>query len=381
MIPFHIFALFVLGHYFLQAECQTGQKLSFMWTNEFEGILTLAPTKPLMANCTYGFFSETNEQYSGHEYNSTSPYYTFNEMMEGGYVHFSVETVCNGRRSNKTVLNITYPEMVKNVKCFVYSPENARCSWDLAVPKSFVRFYYRVPNADSAPLQECPSYIYEKGLTTGCELQTNVTDRVVILFNGTANKTFFRNTFSRRLKEDVRLPALEWTVKKTGNKFNISWVPPEFKFDFLRYLINYTECNKPLYKEIKEVETTSYNQLEVVPHCQYRMTIQYEYESKYNRIKTPPSEEKYFDAETNPHALIYATAVIPLMFAVLAVLMLVFCRRNKDRIFPKVPQPRNLLSDIADNNNKSNLHISAEDIENCKIMLVLDSEVNKPFLH
>ena len=29
--------------------------------------------------------------------------------------------------------------------------------------------------------------------------------------------------------------------------------------------------------------------------------------------------------------------------------------RNKERIFPKVPQPRDLISDIYDNNNKVNV--------------------------
>lgn len=90
------------------------------------------------------------------------------------------------------------------------------------------------------------------------------------------------------------------------------------------------------------------------------------------------------DADTDPNASIYAAIIIPLMFAGLAALTFVCCRkyvksaplylaptvvpsfasdiylslyRNKENIFPKVPQPRDLLSDVSDNNNKVTVFI------------------------
>lgn len=83
------------------------------------------------------------------------------------------------------------------------------------------------------------------------------------------------------------------------------------------------------------------------------------------------------DADTDPYAFVYAAIIIPLMCAGLAALTFVcyrkyvtsFCidfschlvciwyltlalYRNKDNILPKIPKPRDLLSDISDNNNK-----------------------------
>lgn len=99
------------------------------------------------------------------------------------------------------------------------------------------------------------------------------------------------------------------------------------------------------------------------------------------------------DADAEPNAVVFAAIIIPLVFASLAILTFVCCRkyvhsspsfflkiiclfpigcgvlfilfysnfvelslfRNKDHIFPKVPQPRDFLSDIYDNNNKVTL--------------------------
>ncbi|GLD72527.1 uncharacterized protein AKAME5_002385200 [Lates japonicus] len=142
-----------------------------------------------------------------------------------------------------------------------------------------------------------------------------------------------------------------------------------------RHKLNYTACNGHVEKD--EHSLTSM-QLDVIPHCKYCMTIK----AKYRDLgSTALSDEKCFDAETDPIALVYAAIIIPLIFAGLATLTFVCCKRNKEHIFPKVPQPRDLLSDISDNNNKStvyNLYIPAEEEENCKITLVMDPQINKP---
>lgn len=52
------------------------------------------------------------------------------------------------------------------------------------------------------PLQECSSYNYTGGLRTGCDIRTKVTQGITILLNGTANGTFFRNTYHKTLKDD-----------------------------------------------------------------------------------------------------------------------------------------------------------------------------------
>lgn len=86
------------------------------------------------------------------------------------------------------------------------------------------------------------------------------------------------------------------------------------------------------------------------------------------------------DADADPDVFVLAAVIVPLACAGLAVLALVCCIRsvffvcfflnltsfvssfatdihfyfcrNKDYIFPPIPKPRDLLSDISDNNNK-----------------------------
>lgn len=43
----------------------------------------------------------------------------------------------------------------------------------------------------------------------------------------------------------VRPPPLNWTVHKTGDKFNITWSPPEIgNLSEWTFSIKYTECNE-----------------------------------------------------------------------------------------------------------------------------------------
>ncbi|XP_062240447.1 uncharacterized protein LOC133950216 isoform X2 [Platichthys flesus] len=277
-------------------------------------------------------------------------------------------------------------EMVRNVKGYWYPAENASVFWEPVVPRTDVGFFYRLINQDGtmsfydppAPLRECSSYSFTGGVRTGCELQVNLKQSIDMLFNGTENKTLFRNTFRMRPLDHftVKLPPLEWTVKKTGNKFNISWITPRTRDYFKQFVLNYTECETSMSKPITDKDKTT-TELTVVPHCPYRMTMQAVY---IGDIWTPGTEEKYFDAETDPNKLLYAVILIPLMFAGLTALTFVCCRKHigkNNRIFLKVPQPRDFLTDISDNNNKStacNLYYPAEE-ENCRISLVLEPEI------
>ena len=45
------------------------------------------------------------------------------------------------------------------------------------------------------PLQECSSYSFTEDVKTGCQLQVNLMEKIQMLFNGTKNKKLFRNTF------------------------------------------------------------------------------------------------------------------------------------------------------------------------------------------
>ncbi|XP_034413096.1 interleukin-13 receptor subunit alpha-1 isoform X5 [Cyclopterus lumpus] len=99
-----------------------------------------------------------------------------------------------------------------------------------------------------------------------------------------------------------------------------------------------------------------------------------------NTVATNTFKKDTSNDDSDPSAWLYAAIIIPVMFAGLAALVLVCCRKNKEYMFPKVPEPRDLLSNISDNNNKSADHtlcVPAEEDDNCRISLVVDPLINK----
>ncbi|XP_040886751.1 uncharacterized protein LOC121176758 [Toxotes jaculatrix] len=379
--------LFALGCLFLMVESHAGQilpprNLSLQWGNDFYPELTWVPPQHSdLTNCTYEVRSKYSAQDELLDIFHPSHSWTKYIVMEGGSLNLSVETVCNDKKSDPVTLNVSYPVMVKNLQCYIHSSKDAYCFWEPANNPSVFGFFYRLleenfskSDNDKSPLprlQECSSYNYTDGVRTGCHLQASIQHSIDILFNGTVNNTFFRNTFKKYLFNDVRPPPLKWTVKKNGNKFEISWTPLDIGVDDVKYIINYTECTTVKTQEILGRTST---ELDVLPECPYRMAIKAE--NSRLHISTPWSDEKHFDADKDPNALVYAAVVIPLMFAGLAALIFLCYRKNKEQIFPKVPQPRDFLSDICDNNNKStvcNLYVPRKEEENCKITLVMKS--------
>ncbi|XP_044039057.1 interleukin-13 receptor subunit alpha-1 isoform X2 [Siniperca chuatsi] len=307
--------------------------------------------------------------------------------MEGGSLQMSVETVCNSTHSKPALFNIMYPELVNKLECCIFSSKQSHCSWLPASQAPDLRFFYALQNEDLGTsiyndalsvLQECSSYSYTNSTRTGCDLQGHFTQAIIILFNGTLNNKPVRNTFRKEFNKCVKLPPLEWTVTKTEDKFIIRWIAPDIvSLPDWKFQIIYTECND---RKIKDVEGNTSVDLVLVPHCPYRMAIKAETQGG-RKIYTTGIDEKYFDADTDPKMILILTSIIiPLMFAGLAALTFMYFSKNKEKMFPKVPQPRDLLSDISDNNNKStvhNLYIPAEEEDNCKITLVIDPQTNQ----
>ncbi|XP_045921697.1 uncharacterized protein LOC123981097 [Micropterus dolomieu] len=379
---------FVLSCLFLSAESDAGQILrpqnvSLQWKSDFEPLLTWAPPQHSGENCTYTVSKRTWTKSPEEIYiEQTAPWSTYT-VMEGGFLEVSVEAVCSGGVT--VFLNHTSPVLVRNLNC-IYSSKKSHCSWTPVSHTPDLAFFYRLQNEDQtteadddtlSPLKECSSYNYAAGVRTGCDLQADIKHAIHLLFNGTQKNMTVRNTFRRVLLENVRPSALEWNVTKNGSQLNISWIPPDIiDLSQWKFIINYTECDQI---KVKTVDGDLSIQVKLVSHCRYRMAIKAQTTGAI-QAETPWSDEKYFDADTDPNALVYAAAIIiPLMFAGLAVLTFMCCRKNKEKIFPKVPEPRDLISDISDNNNKSNvcnLYIPAVEEDNCKITLVIDPHSN-----
>ncbi|KAF0039045.1 hypothetical protein F2P81_009529 [Scophthalmus maximus] len=295
-------ALLVFGRLLLAVDSRAGQVLppqnmSLLWMNDFEPEVTWAPPQHSVANCTYQVFKKTTKR--DNDYDLPSPPWKSVVVMEGGFLQVSVKTVCGGKRSEPTVLNVTYPEMVKNVQCYILSSKHAHCSWESANPTAVVHFFYRLveenlstsvhDDSPSPRLRECPMSNYKERAGTGCVLQVTLKQGILIVFNGTVNKVPFRNTFRRMPLDHVKPPPLNWTVIKTGKRFLISWIPPDIKPLFGKYIINYTECDKIKIKTIANVEETS-AELALLPHCQYRIAMKAQYET----FSTPWGDEEHF---------------------------------------------------------------------------------------
>nr|XP_019962708.1 PREDICTED: interleukin-13 receptor subunit alpha-1-like isoform X1 [Paralichthys olivaceus] len=376
-------SLFLIARLFLMVESHTGQvlppqNLSLLWINDFQPQLTWDPLQHSAVNCTFQVLSyKTGISEDSFTEDLHSPPWTRpTTVMNGGFLHFSVVTKCDNRESEPAVLNVSYPVM-RDVQCYRYSSNDVTCFWKPAAPKQSVHFFYRVVKKYQSlnevtplpPLQECSSYNITLGVRTGCRLQSNLQQEIQILFNGTVNNTPFRNTFSKDNINDVK-ESLNWTVKKDGNKFTIGWNTPDITSGFQAFQINYTECQKKKDLLIQDIKQTSY-ELNRLPDCQYRMAMK----ACYSKFNTEWSEEKYFDAETDAYGWVYAVVLTPLVLAGLTVLTFVCCRKIRIHIFPQVPQPRDHLTDIFDNNNKStvgNMYIPAEEDDFCKITLLTD---------
>ncbi|XP_065806695.1 uncharacterized protein [Labrus bergylta] len=355
------------------------QNVTLTWPKDFWPRLSWAPPPHSMKNCKYQVKTRNNE--GGIDgictiVNNTS--WSTRRVMEGGVLNLILQTVCNDTDESVNVeIRSAYKDLVKDLQCFIESSTLTNCTWLHATKTSDLRFFYMFSNNDPnksledesqwTPLVECSAYTY--GIRSGCGLQAKPTQTLFILLNGTLDNKPVRNTFKKSLL--VRPPALNWTVVEAENYFIINWIPPDvFSLDSWEFCIRYTEGDK--LKNITTKKVTSYK-LPRQSRYQYWISIQ----AKKDENKTPWTKEKYFSAATDPSAILYPVVIIPLMCAGLAVLTVVCCRKNKKALFPKVPEPRDLLSEISNNNNKSVIHklyIPAEEEENCKITLVMDPQ-------
>ncbi|XP_074517983.1 uncharacterized protein LOC141784151 [Halichoeres trimaculatus] len=377
----HIMDFVFLSCLFLSVESLTDEisppsNLSLIWDVDFSFNFSWAPPLHWMKNCKYKITAESKERDSDEEDTVTEPYWSSFKVLEGGFLNLSVKTVCGVRESKVVYITMSDPDLVKNFQCNIVSLKLTRCTWFKATNISDLHFFYRLSThfqSSYEPIQECPLYRYSGGLRTGCDLQANTDQIMTIFINGTLDSKPVRNIFERNLIDHVKPPALDWHVKETKDNFIISWIPPEVKLPW-KYVLNYTEC-KTQKKTTGEDLTT--RKLRKVSHCEYWMSIKAEYE----KSETPWSEEKYFAADTDQSTMVYAAVIIPLLCAILAVVAFVCCRKNKENICPKIPEPRNLLSDIYNNNNNKdpdhNLYIPEEEEDNCVITLVIDPQTDK----
>ncbi|CAG5929497.1 unnamed protein product [Menidia menidia] len=383
----------VLSCLFVTTELKRGkilppQNLTLLWINAFEPQLSWEPSQHPGAE--YEVCTETEEEHGNecsvsakiriHGISQLSKYI----LMQGRILRWSVKTLYEGNESESVVLNISYPvyrflpELVQDLSCYSSSAKQGHCSWSPVSNSTDLSFFYRLVDeagsSSSSNLKECSLYNYTGGVKTGCDLQTTTNEAIHILFNGTLNNTAVWNTFRFETKDNVKPPALKWSATKDGNRLNIRWTPPDvLSIDFWSFEINYTECDTM--KSFKKQDVTSHL-VNHFPQCPYCITMK----AVSEKGSTPWSDLKCQGPDKDANLLVYIAVFIPLVIACLAAMTFKFYLKNKEKIFPKVPKPMNLLSDISENNNKiaiPHFSIPTEEEENCKVTLVTETEICK----
>ncbi|KAM4714442.1 interleukin-13 receptor subunit alpha-1 isoform 2-T2 [Anableps anableps] len=294
---FQCLEFFVLTCLFLAAKTTTGQilppqNLSLHWKDEFNPELTWEPPLHSMANCVYeGEIRSNKQKYQTASFSTSNRSFSELMYMEGGFCHYSLRTVCGNNQSEPAVLEISYPELVKMLDCYVYAAKQTHCSWSSVWNDTDLRFFYQLRtnfvDGPPAKLQECSSYNYTDDVKSGCNLPASSQMSIGMFFNATLNNTVVWNSFSQnRLK--VKPPAPTWTVKESKDQFSINWIPPDIlRQDSWAYQITYTECNKQ--NTVYVEEQTSFV-LQRVFNCSYCIWIEANSESG----NSPPSDKQCF---------------------------------------------------------------------------------------
>ncbi|XP_021171549.2 interleukin-13 receptor subunit alpha-1 [Fundulus heteroclitus] len=242
--------LVALTYLFLAAETTAGQilppqNLSLQWFTDFEAEISWDPPPHSVAGCHYDISVYIKEE---RRISQDPPHtsYKCEVWMDGGFLGYSLKTVCGSNESKPAVLNINDPELVKDVDCYVINSTQGHCSWSPVYDATDLRFFYQLQTHDSddpaTELRECSSYSTTGGVRSGCDLPATPQTFIGMVFKATLNNTLVRNTF----KEDnfkLKPPPLKWEVKKSKDKFNITWSPPDMRFDSWTFRLNYTSCD------------------------------------------------------------------------------------------------------------------------------------------
>ncbi|KAK7910135.1 hypothetical protein WMY93_014819 [Mugilogobius chulae] len=348
------------------------QNVTLGWTDGLYQQLFWTPPKHSEANCSYQVNSTIR---GGKEYPSTktqtSPPWDEYRVMNGGFVNISIQTVCDGTKSDPVIVTVDDPDL--HLSCLILSSSLTRCSWKPPSSAVDIRFFYNLedPNSDDSiptpPLQECP--LYTNGTT--CDLQMKPTQELKVLLNGTANTRTIRNIYQFSSLQ-LRLRPLNWTIRESKEQFHISWTAPEFDLDW-KYIIKYIVCNETLKKEVPSGLSA---ELDRMPDCSYQISVR---AVTVNGV-TEWTTFRRFDAVPSSNFMPLAVVLIPLSMALLVILFLMWCMKNKRKMFPKVPQPNpELFKDILNNNNKVYIpdFYSPSMEEECHVTLVVDPKLVK----
>ncbi|XP_056317127.1 interleukin-13 receptor subunit alpha-1 isoform X1 [Danio aesculapii] len=279
---------------------------------------------------------------------------------------------CGDRRSPPKIITIPAPPvLLVTDRDFAYSHDQLKCTWRPAVDVKDLGFYYwykREPPLES--LIRCiPDETMKMG---GCVIHNthlkdiNVFGHMFYLFNGTYNGTVVNNTFKdENVKQYVRLKKPQLTVQRVGDSLmfqtNASDLD-EFEKGCYKYNYTYSECGKES-RNFTELINKSTHQYD--PYCKYRARVQIHFSNDCGRGFSELSDEVYYGENSNPNTpALLALIIIPLMVSCCLIVSLVLLRRNKDILFPKVPDPSLFFKEMLNSNVNVPVELPANSLDN-----------------
>ncbi|KAL0993912.1 hypothetical protein UPYG_G00115480 [Umbra pygmaea] len=112
-----------------------------------------------------------------------------------------------------------------NVSCLIVNLDFVNCSWtEQGIPEENSTFFHNRFNTQSEHMEECSTYLYEKGWTVGCRLPYETSDRFRTLRTNLVyqNQSYMQN---HNLVNMVKLfpPANLSVEMNTNSELNLYW--------------------------------------------------------------------------------------------------------------------------------------------------------------
>ncbi|XP_036453320.1 interleukin-13 receptor subunit alpha-1 [Colossoma macropomum] len=287
---------------------------------------------------------------------------------------------CGNKTSSKSLLQglSRPPGLVKNFTCLYYSHMKMNCTW--ISNTTDLQLFYR-PHSESS-LKPCVSYIGKGHMRTGCHLYGKefVNDTFVFLVNGTHGGFPVQSNFNREIRNFVKVPPPKLSISLVGKDLHVRASPPDFKSSCWKYQFNFKKCNEDE-KSITGNQQWEFS-LEYNEACHYTVRVQaiYQYCGEGGSDWSAPV---HYGENRDPVGPLKMTSIVtPIIVACCLIVALVLCRRHKDYLFPKIPEPSLLVKDMLNNSkdkglNVGKLYIPYEDVVEKKISL----EPESTFLH
>ncbi|XP_063043620.1 interleukin-13 receptor subunit alpha-1 [Engraulis encrasicolus] len=247
---------------------------------------------------------------------------------------------CPGLKASSPI-RIHYPrlpDVVKGFTCAYYASESLNCSWHPDDRHTNLRSYYSFSNNSSVTeLRPCPHDQYEGSRLIGCHLRSSLVgpNHVYFLINASSDHTPIYSTYHRDIKYFYRPPPPVVSVSLVKANLNISWSPPNFRqLGCFHYQLHYNACGK---HEVQTHEETSVT-VPYDPKCQYSIRVK-TFVPTCGGGESLPSQVQTYGPDSGD-AVLVLVAVGVCVFLVLCALLVCFFYKYKEKLLPKIPEPR-----------------------------------------